>query len=170
MRVVYIAHPLGDGPDRAHNIRNAARWCAYFAARHAIAPVAPWIVLASVWDESRRHLGLRIDLALVARCDELWLCGGRISPGMQLEADHARQHSIPVRDFTAIGYAPPHDCDHKFVDSKACLKCGVHIEPLRRTTRIELEALQLQQHAPAPDYAMIDVPNYVDEHEDGEEP
>jgi hypothetical protein len=149
VRIVYVAHPLGDGPDRARNLLNAARWCAYFAARHTVAPAAPWIVLASIWDESRRHLGLRIDLAIVARCDELWMCGGRVSPGMKLEADHARQHGIPVRDFTAIGYDPPSDCDHKFVDSTSCLKwCGVHIDELRRTTRIELEALQVQQQAP----------------------
>jgi hypothetical protein len=32
-------------------------------------------------------------------------------------------------------------CDHKFVDSRECLKCGVGIDELRRASAAELEAL-----------------------------
>jgi hypothetical protein len=54
-----------------------------------------------------RDLGLACDFALIERCDELWLVGGRVSPGMALEAEHARKHGVTVADFTHAGYEPP---------------------------------------------------------------
>lgn len=107
--VVYVAHPLGSGDARELNRTNATQWCAYLAEYHGIAPVAPWIVISGVWDESKRAAGLEIDLAIVERCDELWLVGGGISEGMTLEASHARNCGITVRDLTALGYLPPLD-------------------------------------------------------------
>ena len=108
MRVVYIAHPLGNGPDRLVNRANAARWCAWAAVVKQVSPVADWIVLSGVLSEEHRELGLDCDVALVRRCDELWLVGGRISPGMEIEAAAARDLDIPVIDLTELGYeAPP---------------------------------------------------------------
>lgn len=49
MKRVYIAHPLGHGPDREKNLRNAARWVAW-AGEMGMSPIAPWIILASIWD------------------------------------------------------------------------------------------------------------------------
>lgn len=107
--VVYIAHPLGAGLDREANRVNAARWCAWAACTRGVAPVADWIILSGELDESpeNRTLGLACDVALVARCDEVWLVGGRVSPGMQAEADAARDLGIPVVDLTSLGYAAP---------------------------------------------------------------
>ncbi len=107
MKIVYIAHPLGQGPDRDDNIRNATRWCAYLAETRGIAPVASWILLASCWDESKRDLGIAIDLVLVRACHELWLVGGRVSAGMALEAQAARDIGLPVFDLTHLGWACP---------------------------------------------------------------
>lgn len=107
MRVVYIAHALGQGEDREKNRAAAARWVAW-AASQGFAPVATWITLAGEWDESskNRERGIAIDSVLVERCDEVWLCGGRITPGMQHEADHARLRHILVRDLTRLGPEP----------------------------------------------------------------
>lgn len=105
--VVYIAHPLGNGPDREQNRANAAKWCAWAALACGVAPVADWIILSGEWDESRRELGLECDAALISKCDELWLVGGRISPGMQFEADIARKLAVPVIDMTHLGYEVP---------------------------------------------------------------
>lgn len=109
MKIVYVAHPLGSGPDREQNRRNAAEWCAFFAEHYNIAPVADWIVLSGIWDEqpNYRWRGIEIDKALVARCDEVWLCGGRISPGMQIEKDTAARLGVTVRDWTGCGYRVP---------------------------------------------------------------
>lgn len=107
-RLVYVAHPLGQGADRETNRQNAMRWCARLAELFEdLVPVADWIILSGVWSEERRDDGLAIDFALIARCDAVWLCGGRVSAGMQLEREHAQRLGIPVLDLTDLGYAPP---------------------------------------------------------------
>jgi len=94
-KIVYIAHCLGDGPDRAANCARASKWVAW-AADQGVAPVCTWIVLAGQWSEQRREEGLAIDCALIGRCDEVWLCGPRVSPGMNVEASHAKKVGVPV--------------------------------------------------------------------------
>lgn len=109
MKVVYIAHPLGAGPDRVRNLRRARLWVCW-AAELGYAPIADWIILASHWDESRREQGLAIDVELVKRCDELWLCGNRVSPGMKIEAEAAEAAGVKVRlAITADGLPPKTD-------------------------------------------------------------
>lgn len=116
MRLCYIAAPLS-GRERERNRARAARWVAW-AARQGVAPVATWVVLAGQWDETEdsRALGLAIDCATVARCDELWLVGGHVSPGMAVERAAAERVWITVRDLTGLGEEPP--------DLVACGKCG----------------------------------------------
>jgi hypothetical protein len=101
MKVVYVAHPLGGGPGREDNRRAAAKWVGEIG-KLGVAPVADWIILSGQWPEEDggRELGLRIDRALIERCDEIWLVGPRISPGMTIEAEHARTWGKPVRDLT----------------------------------------------------------------------
>jgi hypothetical protein len=107
--VAYIAHPLGAGPDRERNRANAARWVAWIARTHNVAPIADWIVLSGEWEETaeNRERGLAIDLELVERCDAIFLVGGRVSPGMQQELHHAVLHGLKVFDLTAMGYEAP---------------------------------------------------------------
>lgn len=108
MRVVYVAHPLGAGPDRERNRANASAWCGRLGRELKVCCVADWITLSGQWDEETgRELGLRCDLALIARCDEIWLTGGRVSPGMALELAEARRLGKLVRDFTPLGYDVP---------------------------------------------------------------
>ena len=107
MRIVYLCHPL-NAPTREGidaNRLNASRWMAWLAREFPIAPVASWITLSAEWPETpeNRARGLEIDKALVARCDETWMVGGRISEGMKVEAEAARV----VRDLTALGYPAP---------------------------------------------------------------
>lgn len=129
MKLVYIAAPLTPTSDevarearafpdwreswvvdtaREANRARAQRWCSW-AARQGVSPCATWIVL-SAWDETpeNRALGLACDFAAIERCDELWLVGGRVSPGMAAEAEHARQHGVVVVDLTHMGEEPPH--------------------------------------------------------------
>ena len=98
-KLVYIACPLGDGAEREANLVRAAKWVAW-AADQNTAPVCTWIVLASQWTEARREEGLAIDCTLIERCDEIWLCGPRVSPGMHVEATYAKKRGIPVHVLT----------------------------------------------------------------------
>jgi hypothetical protein len=108
---VYIAHPL-NADTRAgieQNRLNATLWVEW-AARQNVAPMAMWIVLTGAgWENSPedRELGLKIDEAQVALCDEIWLCGGRVSSGMQRELDKARAAGKRVVDLTRFGALPP---------------------------------------------------------------
>jgi hypothetical protein len=100
-KLVYIAHRLGSGPDREHHRAEAAKWVAWAARREGVVPVATWITLAGEWpetDEMRQH-GLALDLLLIDRCDEIWLCGATISAGMRVELEHAKQRGIIVQRF-----------------------------------------------------------------------
>lgn len=103
MKVVYIAHPLrGKTPaETAANRRRASEITAIIAAKHKVAPVASWVILSEHWtEEEGRELGLKIDCALIERCDELWLIGPvrPLSEGMQIERDHAEAHGVVVVD------------------------------------------------------------------------
>jgi hypothetical protein len=109
MKVVYIAAPLGAGHDRGANLARAARWVAWATLAHGVAVIADWIILADELAETpaNRGRGLESDMALIARCDELWLVGGRISPGMHLESAEAQRLGLTVVDMTALGFEPP---------------------------------------------------------------
>jgi hypothetical protein len=104
---VYIAHRLSG--DVQGNLRKAAQWVAWLAARYYIEPVCPWITLASVWTEDQgRTLGLEIDRAAVRRC-KLFLAVGDeagFSSGMQEEADAAQDADVPVRNLTGFCFPP----------------------------------------------------------------
>jgi len=113
MKTVYIAHPLS-APTREgieENRKRAALWAAWAALDCGVSPSCSWLVLTGVIDETpeTRELGLACDLAAVARSDQLWLVGGRVSSGMKIEADAARAAGIPVRNFTPFGRLPPFD-------------------------------------------------------------
>lgn len=107
VKVVYIAAPCGGGPDRDANRERAAHWCAWAARTQGVSPVADWVILTSQLSEDHRELGMRADLALIKRCDELWLVAGRVSPGMKVEADFALANGVKVVDMTELGEEPP---------------------------------------------------------------
>jgi hypothetical protein len=96
-KLVYVACPLGDGPDRPLNIVRASKWVAW-AAEQGVIPIATWVILASQWPETEeyRQKGLALDCALVERADEMWLCGPRVSPSMHVEATHAKKVGVPL--------------------------------------------------------------------------
>lgn len=96
MKIVYIAHPLGSGQDREANRALATKWVVW-AANQGVAPIASWILIASEWQEDRKTEGLEIDCRLIDVCEEVWLCGPRISPGMTVESLYAEKLGIPIR-------------------------------------------------------------------------
>jgi hypothetical protein len=119
---VYIAHPLGNGPNREANRARAGR-CLAWAATQGVIPVASWITLTGVWAETKgnREAGLALDLAQLARCDQLWTFGD--SPGVRIERDRAVELEIPVVDqneaFRLFDEYPAHE-----VIDQACENCG----------------------------------------------
>jgi hypothetical protein len=113
LKVVYLAHPLGsvsrEGTDA--NLKRAMRWYKYLTQFYPeVAVVADWIVTCLVLDDRTpedRVRGIAMNAAVLALCDEVWLCGGRISQGMRDEADLATQTNIPVFSLVHLGDEPP---------------------------------------------------------------
>lgn len=101
MKLVYIAHPLRG--DLELNLRMAARWVRWAAVEKGVCPVAPYIAFCAALDdhsEEERKLGMELDLLILERCDELWLCGPHTSDGMKDEARRMRSLGRPVSDLT----------------------------------------------------------------------
>lgn len=97
MRVVYIAHPVSG--DVEANLASAAEWVRWAAVEMGVAPVAPYIEMCAAMDDDdphEREVGMRADKAILARCDEVWLCGPLVSPGMRSEAMQALSKGIDV--------------------------------------------------------------------------
>jgi hypothetical protein len=110
MRVCYMAHPLGaDAATREANRQRAQRWYKWIIDTFDVAVCADWIIGSGLWDERQecRDYGLAMDVAIVSKCDEIWLVGGRISPGMQTELQHAVLSDLRVVDLTFLGPEPP---------------------------------------------------------------
>ena len=97
MKLVYIASPYaGDIPN---NVERAKEYCKQ-ALEQGVVPVAPHLLYPQFLEDSdpaERNLGLRAGLELLARCEELWVCGPEISPGMSREIQFARGLGIPIR-------------------------------------------------------------------------
>ena len=97
MKLVYIASPYaGDIPN---NVERAKEYCKQ-ALEQGVIPMAPHLLYPQFLEDSdpeQRSLGLRAGLELLARCDEMWVFGGEISPGMSREIQFAREHGIPIR-------------------------------------------------------------------------
>ena len=96
-KLVYIASPYAG--DVKENILAAQNACRYAMAQGAV-PIAVHLMYPQILDDSSpgdREAGLQMGIRVLKACDELWLCGGRISAGMQRELDAAVQLGIPVR-------------------------------------------------------------------------
>ena len=96
-KVVYIASPLSG--DVEENLDFARRACRYAISQGAV-PFAPHLLYTQMLDDNspqERQAGIEMGCRMLERCDELWLCGERISPGMAAEKELAESLGLPVR-------------------------------------------------------------------------
>ena len=98
MKTVYIASPLGG--DVPGNLERAKEYAKY-ALECGTAPVVPHFYALILDDDEpeERELGLRAGKTLLRFCDEMWVFGGIISPGMKAEIELANQLNINTRYF-----------------------------------------------------------------------
>ena len=99
--VVYIASPYaGETED---NISRAKGYCR-FAVSKGVIPLAPHLLYPQFMDdddEDQRILGLRFAIALLCRCDELWVIGEKVSAGMAKEIEKAEKRGMRIRRFNS---------------------------------------------------------------------
>lgn len=96
-KLIYIASPYaGDVGANVVFAHDACRFC--IAQGHT--PIAVHLLYPQLLDDSNpaeRQIGLRLGHHVLERCDELWVCGDRISSGMAGEIEEAKRLGIPVR-------------------------------------------------------------------------
>lgn len=110
-KLVYIASPLSG--DVEQNLDFARQACLNAMAQ-GVTPFAPHLLYTQMLDDndpSQRELGMQMGNQMLALCDELWLCGDRISPGMASEEQLAKSLLIPVKTISSaeILNRPPDD-------------------------------------------------------------
>lgn len=96
-RLVYITSPYAG--DVKANVRFAKAACRY-AMGQDCTPIAVHLIYPALLDDSvpaKREAGIQMGMRVLEACDELWLCGERLSAGMQAELAAAEQMGIPVR-------------------------------------------------------------------------
>lgn len=95
------------------NLMRARRWYAFFCRnrdRLGFDVAADWILWCELLDDANpaeRAAGLQFDSEMVRRLDGVVLVGGRISAGMAVEVQIAKEHGKDVLDWTAYGIEPP---------------------------------------------------------------
>lgn len=101
-KLVYIASPYAG--DVEANVAFAKAACRY-AMEQGATPLAVHLLYPQILDDhvpAERESGIRMGMRVLEACDELWLCGGRLSHGMRAELTAAEQLGIPVRRVTDI--------------------------------------------------------------------
>ena len=100
MKLVYICSPYAG--DIEKNIRFAKAAC-HYAMEQGCAPVAVHLLYPQFLNDavpSERGAGIRMGLRVLAFCEELWICGERISPGMSCEIEEAKRLGIPIQSIS----------------------------------------------------------------------
>lgn len=94
-KLVYIASPYAG--DVEGNVAFAKAACRYAAAQ-GYTPVAVHLMYPRFLDDrvpKEREAGLKMGRRVLAACEEIWLCGERMSAGMK--AEEAKRLGIPIR-------------------------------------------------------------------------
>ncbi len=96
-KLVYIASPYAG--DVEGNVAFAKAACRYAAAK-GYTPVAVHLMYPQFLDDrvpKEREAGLKMGRRVLAVCEEIWLCGERMSSGMKAEEAEAKRLGIPIR-------------------------------------------------------------------------
>lgn len=96
-KLVYLASPYSG--DVESNTAFAKAAC-HYAIRQGLTPLAPHLLYPQILDDrlpEERRLGTEMGIRLLKACDEIWVCGSRISKGMEKEILAAKQMGIPMR-------------------------------------------------------------------------
>ena len=128
MKMVFIAHPVGG--DIQDNLMRAAQWMKWAYEEKHVLPLAPYIGICKVLDDDDprdRILGRHWSMQYVQRCDQLWLCGDRISPGMKAEGEQALGLGIPAYRFIEPNETPIRVCRCWFPNETPPTKVCAHV-------------------------------------------
>lgn len=99
MKMVFVCSPYRG--DVQVNVARAHRYCRFVARSEAV-PLAPHTIFTQ-WlddnDKEEREAGIYLGLEVLARCDELWVFGRKITEGMKKEIVMATKLGKPILYF-----------------------------------------------------------------------
>lgn len=106
---IYICSPLKADTSEGilNNMERARRYMFYAQSNLGVTAHAPHAYLPIILNDnilSERELALRFGIKILEKCDELYVCGTRISNGMRNEISYAASHNIKIRTFSAQIY------------------------------------------------------------------
>ena len=96
MKLVYLCSPLRGNYEE--NMKRATEYCKTASELGAIA-FAPHLYFTQFYRDTipeEREKGLQLGLAMLDKCEELWVMGNRITQGMASEIAYAKEHHIPI--------------------------------------------------------------------------
>lgn len=101
MKLIYLAAPFSPqgAETEASNLYRAKNIYETLSEQHKdCCFLAHWILNCEIFKDTpeNRVLGMRRNFAVIERCDELWLCGPRVSSGMVQEMNYAKRNGKPV--------------------------------------------------------------------------
>jgi hypothetical protein len=97
--LIFICSPYSG--DVKRNQELARSYCRFVIQAGGI-PLAPHLLFPQFLDDSdpgERKLALSMNKEILAKCDELWIFGSKVTSGMLLEATEAIKREIPIRRF-----------------------------------------------------------------------
>ena len=98
---MYVCSPYSG--DVAGNTEKARRYSRFVAERGAV-PLAPHLLFPQILsEETEREWGLRLGLALLERCDAIFVFGSEMSSGMRAEIAEAERLGLKIHYFNGEG-------------------------------------------------------------------
>ena len=95
--LVYICSPYSGNVEK--NVEAAKQYCR-FAVNQKTIPIAPHLLYPQFMDdEKERPLVRVINKVLLGKCDEVWVFGQELSPGMAYEVEKAKKYKKTIRYF-----------------------------------------------------------------------
>ena len=96
--LVYVCSPFSG--DTAGNAEKARRY-SRFAVDSGAIPLTPHLLLPQFMsEETERDTAMLFNKVFLGKCEQLWVFGDRISPGMRKEIIWAKRYLKIVRYFT----------------------------------------------------------------------
>ena len=115
MKLIYVASPYAG--EVKQNVKFAEQACR-MVMNHGHAFFAPPLIYPHFLNDDdplQRQTGQDMGLAVLEMCDELWVFGNRISPGMKREIQETERLGIPTVHIPAM------DCEEQAVAEAADL-------------------------------------------------
>ena len=96
--LVYICSPYSGNVEK--NVEAARQYCRFAVDQKAI-PIAPHLLYPQFMDdEKERELVRLINKVILGKCEEVWVFGQELSPGMAYEVEKAKKYKKTIRYFS----------------------------------------------------------------------